>query len=391
MTNLSTDVAIIGGGMVGAALALGLAQNGFTVALIEQQTPAVFNPELPPDVRVSAVSAASIALLNSLGVWQSVTAMRSHPWRELETWEWDNARVVFSAGELGVPVLGHMVENPVLQRALWDAVSSHPAVTCFCPATLRSLSTVAKGQQLVLDSGEMLTARLVVGADGAHSKVREMAGIGIHGWEYDQACMLITVKRPQESGDRTWQQFTPDGPRAWLPLMGNYGSVVWYDKPARIQALNKLPLVQLANEIRAHFPARIGETVVVARGAFPLVRRHAWRYVKQGVALIGDAAHTIHPLAGQGVNLGYRDVEALLDVLINARSYGEDWSSKNVLLRYQARRYPDNILMQTGMDLFYASFSNRLGPVKLARNLGLMAAANAGKVKTQVLKYAIGL
>ncbi|HCR3981618.1 TPA: 2-octaprenyl-3-methyl-6-methoxy-1,4-benzoquinol hydroxylase [Kluyvera ascorbata] len=387
MTIRHTDVAVIGGGMVGGALALGLAQNGFSVVVLDKAPPPAFDPTAQPDVRISAISAASVQLLRSLGVWDAVLAMRAHPWRRLETWEWQTAHVVFDAAELKLPNLGYMVENNVLQLALWQALEAHPQVTLLHGSALKEIH----GQHLHLADDTEIVARLVVGADGAQSQVRQLAGIGVHGWQYPQSCMLITVKSENEPGDSTWQQFTPTGPRAYLPLYDNWASLVWYDTPARIRQLQSLSMTQLQREISAHFPERLGNVTPVAAGAFPLTRRHALQYVQPGLALVGDAAHTIHPLAGQGVNLGYRDVDALLDVLANARSVGEDWASLPVLERYQSRRRVDNLLMQSGMDLFYAGFSNDLGPLRILRNVGLMAAQRAGVLKRQALKYALGL
>ena len=387
MTIRHTDVAVIGGGMVGGALALGLAQNGFSVVVLDKAPPPAFDPTAQPDVRISASSAASVQLLRSLGVWDAVLAMRAHPWRRLETWEWQTAHVVFDAAELKLPNLGYMVENNVLQLALWQALEAHPQVTLLHGSALNEIH----GQHLHLADDTEIVARLVVGADGAQSQVRQLAGIGVHGWQYPQSCMLITVKSENEPGDSTWQQFTPTGPRAYLPLYDNWASLVWYDTPARIRQLQSLSMTQLQREISAHFPERLGNVTPVAAGAFPLTRRHALQYVQPGLVLVGDAAHTIHPLAGQGVNLGYRDVDALLDVLANARSVGEDWASLPVLERYQSRRRVDNLLMQSGMDLFYAGFSNDLGPLRILRNVGLMAAQRAGVLKRQALKYALGL
>ena len=387
MTIRHTDVAVIGGGMVGGALALGLAQNGFSVVVLDKAPPPAFDPTAQPDVRISAISAASVQLLRSLGVWDAVLAMRAHPWRRLETWEWQTAHVVFDAAELKLPNLGYMVENNVLQLALWQALEAHPQVTLLHGSALNEIH----GQHLHLADDTEIVARLVVGADGAQSQVRQLAGIGVHGWQYPQSCMLITVKSENEPGDSTWQQFTPTGPRAYLPLYDNWASLVWYDTPARIRQLQSLSMTQLQREISAHFPERLGNVTPVAAGAFPLTRRHALQYVQPGLVLVGDAAHTIHPLAGQGVNLGYRDVDALLDVLANARSVGEDWASLPVLERYQSRRRVDNLLMQSGMDLFYAGFSNDLGPLRILRNVGLMAAQRAGVLKRQALKYALGL
>ena len=391
MTNQPTEIAIVGGGMVGGALALGLAQHGFTVTVIEHAAPAPFVAHSQPDVRISAISAASVSLLKGLGVWDAVQGMRSHPYRRLETWEWENAHVVFDASELKLPLLGYMVENNVLQQALWQALEAHPKVTLRVPASLIALHRHNERHELELAGGERITAKLVIGADGANSQVRQMAGIGIHAWQYAQSCMLITVQCENDPGDSTWQQFTPEGPRAFLPLFDNWASLVWYDSPARIRQLQGLSMSQLQTEIAKHFPARLGQVMPVAAGAFPLTRRHALQYVQPGLALVGDAAHTIHPLAGQGVNLGYRDVDALLDVLANARSIGENWASLTVLQRYQARRRVDNLLMQSGMDLFYAGFSNDLGPLRVLRNVGLMAAQRAGVLKRQALKYALGL
>lgn len=391
MTNQSIEVAVVGGGMVGAAVALGLAQRGFQVAVVEHEAPPVFDASAPPDVRISAISRASVDLLKSLGVWQTVRTMRAHPWRRLETWEWENAHVVFDAQELKLPELGFMVENHVLQRALWQALQAHPQVQLRCPANLTAMHVSENGHELVFENGEQLSAQLVVGADGASSRVREWAGIGTHAWQYRQSCMLITVQCENAPGDSTWQHFTPSGPHAFLPLFDNWASLVWYDSPARIRELQAMTMAQLKNAIVATFPARLGEVTPIASGAFPLTRRHALRYVQPGLALVGDAAHTIHPLAGQGVNLGYRDAQALLEILGNARERGEDWHSLTVLKRYQNRRMPDNYVMQSGMDLFCSGFSNSLGPVRVLRNLGLMAAQRAGVLKRQALKYALGL
>lgn len=390
MQDTHFDVVVVGGGMVGAALACGLAQQQFRVAVVERAEPAAFDAARAPDVRISAIGASSVALLRQLGVWPRIAAMRCAPYRKLETWEWQSAHVTFDAASLGLPELGFMVENSVLQRALWEKMQED-GVTLLCPASLQSLQSHHAGWHVRLDDGTVLDTKLVVGADGASSRVRQLAGIGVRGWNYAQSCMLISVECEQDAGDATWQQFTPDGPRAFLPLFERHASLVWYDAPARIRQLQNLPLPQLEKEIRAHFPARVGGFRIKSAASFPLVRRHATRYVLPGLALVGDAAHTINPLAGQGVNLGYRDVDALINTLTEARSQAQLWASAAVLQRYHRQRYKDNLLMQGGMDLFYFAFSNKLPPLRIARNLGLMAAEKAGSLKRQVLKYALGL
>ncbi|ARJ40763.1 2-octaprenyl-3-methyl-6-methoxy-1,4-benzoquinol hydroxylase [Pantoea alhagi] len=384
------DVVVVGGGMVGAALASGLAQQGFQVAVLERDVPAAFDPDAPPDIRISAIGCASVDLLKQLEVWPAVQQMRCAPYRKLETWEWQTARVQFDAASLGLPELGYMVENSVLQLALWQRLQQQP-VSLFAPAKLSALQQHNGGWQLVLEDGQTLTARLVIGADGANSQVRQLTGIGIQGWNYSQSCMLISVELDHAAGDTTWQHFTPEGPHALLPLFDRWASLVWYDSPARIRQLQTLSPEQLQKEVERCFPSRLGRFRVQQAASFPLVRRHANRYVQPGLALVGDAAHTINPLAGQGVNLGYRDVDALIEVLTTARNQAEEWSSERVLLRYQRQRQKDNLLMQSGMDLFYFAFSNRLPPLRVLRNVGLMAAEHAGVLKRQALRYALGL
>lgn len=385
------DVVVVGGGMVGAAAALGLAQSGWSVALLEHEAPRPFEAGTPPDLRVSAIGCTSAALIRQLGAWSAVEQMRVAPYRRLETWEWDESRVVFDAASLGLPELGFMVENRILQLALWQRFAECANLTLYCPSRLQNLQAEEGHWLLTLDAQEQLQARLVIGADGANSLVRQFAGIGVSGWQYRQSCMLISVTTEQPQQDVTWQQFFPSGPRAFLPLFDRWASLVWYDSPQRIRQLQSLPPEQLDREIARAFPARLGQVASAATGAFALTRRHAQHYIKPGLVLIGDAAHTINPLAGQGVNLGYRDVDELLSVLNGARECGERWDSEAVLLRYQRRRRMDNLLMQSGMDLFYGAFSNRLAPVVLARNLALMAAQRGGRLKQQALKYALGL
>lgn len=391
MAEHKSDVVVIGGGMVGAAAALGLAQAGFTVTVVENRKPRPFDASQPPDLRISAISASSVALLESIGVWKTLRHMRSAAYRGLETWEWEASRVSFSAQELGIPELGYMLENEVLQLALWQHLEQMPNISLMVPAELKTIAQNQDAWNVELSDGREIETKLVLGADGANSLVRAQAGIGVRGWQYRQSCMLITVQTQEDPLDVTWQQFTPQGPRAFLPLWDNWASLVWYDSPARIRQLMALPMPQLTQEIKHTFPARLGDVTAIAAGSFPLVRRHANRYVQSGLALLGDAAHTINPLAGQGVNLGYRDVDALLDVVINARQQGEIWYSEEILKRYQHRRRPDNLLMQAGMDLFYSAFSNELKPLQLVRNLGLMAAERSGELKKRALKYALGL
>ena len=208
----------------------------------------------------------------------------------------------------------------------------------------------------------------MIGADGANSAVRQQAGIGITAWDYRQHCMLINVETEQPQQDITWQQFLPSGPRSFLPLCSltsdgqevGQGSLVWYDSPSRIKQLSSMTPEKLRNEVLANFPKELGDIKVLNSGSFPLTRRHAQSYSKNNCILVGDSAHTINPLAGQGVNLGFKDVSVLLDV---TNEKGE--LNQSVARRYEVMRRSDNLMMQSGMDFFYKTFSNDIGPSKV--------------------------
>ncbi|WP_421299479.1 FAD-dependent oxidoreductase [Aeromonas veronii] len=382
------DIAIVGAGMVGAATACLLAAQGLSVRVIETQLPEHYAPEQPLDLRVSAISQASVALLEQAGAWHHLQQMRLCPYRRLETWELDGFATRFNAADLGLPQLGYIIENRLVQLALLKRMEDFPTIQTHTPAAVTNLRQSADDAVLTLDDGTELAARWVLACDGAESHTRKLAGIGVSRFEYRQHCMLINIDTDFAQEDITWQQFTPSGPRAFLPLLGQHGSLVWYDSPARIRALAAMSNEGLAAEVRRHFPSRLGGFTVTGKGSFPLVRRHANDYHAGRVVLLGDAAHTINPLAGQGVNLGFKDVACWADLLQGA---GADWHQLALAERYERRRRPDNLLMQSGMDLFYGVFSNEIGPLKLARNLALNLADKAGPLKEMALRYALGL
>ncbi|CAH0526623.1 3-demethoxyubiquinol 3-hydroxylase [Vibrio hippocampi] len=376
---------VVGGGMVGSASAVGFAQQGRRVAVIEKNTPQPFEVNQQMDLRVSAISHRSVDLLNQLGAWDSIVSMRVCPYRRLETWESDICRLKFHADSLELQQLGYIVENRLIQLGLWQQFNQHPNLTVFEGEALASISMSEQQSVVILESGKALRAALVVGADGANSAVRQQMGVGITAWDYRQHCLLINVETDLPQQDITWQWFTPTGPRSFLPLSGNRGSLVWYDSPQVIKRLMSFTAEQLQVEIERSFPKEVGGVKVISSGSFPLTRRHAQSYSVQNCVLVGDSAHTINPLAGQGVNLGFKDVQALLAAV------ERDGISSRSLKKYEMVRRPDNLLMQTGMDMFYKGFSNQIPPLTLFRNAALRFADHAGPIKKQVLKYAIGL
>ena len=389
--DLSADVVVIGGGMVGAAAACQLADAGLDVLVIEAVLPQPFAPDQPLDRRVSAISPASILLLQQCGAWKGIQAMRSCPYTALEAWEREGCFTRFDADESGVPVLGHIVENRVVQLALWQRLETLANVRLLAPAAVADLLQDEKQARILLEDGRTIGARLVLGADGALSRTRQLARIPLDSRDYEQRCLLINVRTEGEQQAITWQHFTPDGPRAFLPLAGSHASLVWYDRPERIDELERLDATALAEAIRTHFPKRLPAFELEGASSFTLTRRHARHYVAGRIVLLGDAAHTIHPLAGQGGNIGFKDVSELCRQIRSALLQGKPWDSDELLEEFEAGRRRDNQLMQSTMDLFFHLFGNEVIPLYWLRNAGLWLANRAGMAKKLVLRYALGL
>ena len=382
------DVAVVGGGMVGAAIALALSQAGLQVTLIEKLAPAEFKPDSAPDLRVSSINLASEAWLTALGAWPLLQQMRLCPYQRLQAFEQPQNVVTFDAADIKRSHLGHIVENNLLQLALWQHFPAN--LSLFCPAAVVAFNQTSDRALLTLDSGEQLESKLVIAADGANSQLRQLAGIGTNGWQYQQACLVALVNTPYPQQDVTWQQFTPTGPKAFLPLPGQQGSVVWYEDAPRVKQLAALSPKQLTRELLQAFPAQLGEVEVVSSSWFPLARMDANNYYSGRVVLAGDAAHTINPLAGQGVNLGFADAKLLTELIISAHQQQQDPGSAGLLSRYQRKRKPANLLMMSTMDGFYQLFGNDIAPLRNLRQLVLTIASRSSMLKTLVAHYAVG-
>ncbi|MFC6673172.1 UbiH/UbiF/VisC/COQ6 family ubiquinone biosynthesis hydroxylase [Marinobacterium aestuariivivens] len=388
------DILIVGGGMVGAALACALGNSALSVAVLERDFPPAFEPEQPWDLRVSALSAASRNILEAVGAWDGIRSRRLCPYRRMKVWETSEVQAAteFRAEEIGREALGHIVENRIVQLALIERLKAFANIDLICPARTEMIE-YAPGSSLVrLDDGREIVGRLLVAADGGQSRVREAAGIGVHQWDYDQHALVATVETGYGQQDITWQQFTPTGPLAFLPLAGANASLVWYERPDAVKRLMALNEDAFLDELHRTFPECLGRiTRVVARGSFPLRRQHAQQYVAEGVALVGDAAHMIHPLAGQGVNIGLLDAASLAEVLLEAEAAGQRVDALDVLQRYESSRRRHNLMMMQLMDTFYRVFGNDSLPLKLLRNLGLGLAEHSGPLKRRVVRMAMGL
>lgn len=403
------DVLVAGGGMVGAALAIALGQIGYSVAVLEKQRPAPFDPDSAPDIRVSAINLASERLLKGWGAWSHMLEQRIHPYTRLAVWEkldrplrlpgfaHELNRTEFSSQDVGTLWLGHIIENLVVQRALLQVVDAMQNVHLIDNAEITRVEINGEnGGCIHLADGVSYQGQLIIGADGALSKIREMAELGLRADPYHQHAFVIAVEHGGQAQSITWQSFTQHGPLAYLPLASvkgkHYASLVWYDAPERLTELMALKDEQLLEAIRHEFPDHLPPLIrITQKGRFPLVKRHARSYTKAGVALVGDAAHTINPLAGQGVNLGFQDVAALARVLADARHKGLKPGNAEVLAAYEGQRRLQNLAMMTLMDGFYYAFSNDITPLKLLRNVGLSVAQRFTPAKRKVLEYATGL
>jgi len=402
------EVIVLGAGMVGASVACALGQAGMRVALVDSAFPSSYVPSSVPDVRVSAISPASADFLRGLGVWSAIEAARCCSYRELAVWEelttpppfrsfsarrWN--RTLFDSREAGVDSLGYIVENHIIQQALHQVLSCLDNVDVLIPAVARRVSRDARQVSVRLGENTELVGRLVVGADGAGSFVRRESGIGAFSMSYQQRALVATVSLASAPPDRTWQAFRATGPLAFLPLASSggtsYASLVWYDLPESVSRLVALAPTAFLDAVRQAFPEELPDmTGLVERRSFPLACSHAHHYVRQGVVLVGDAAHTINPLAGQGANLGFQDAVTLARILERGWRQGRDIACVSLLEEYEKLCRPRNLLMQAIMDGLYRLFSNDALSLKVVRNLGLAVAGRFPAGRRQVMRYAMG-
>lgn len=395
------DILVVGGGMIGSALALGLSRQGWQVGLIEGAPAASLMAPAEPassvddfEPRVSAISLASQRLLEELGAWPKVQASRHCGYREMTVWDGDGTgRIHFDAAELHARSLGTIVENRNIVRALFESLSDS-SVQLLDGVRVKAWS---RGQGVELEDGRCLAARLVVGADGALSRLRQWSGLATREWDYDQQAIVCTVRTSQNHRYTAWQRFSPTGPLAFLPLLNEAGdehfcSIVWSQDTLEARRLMALETESFRKELEATIERELGEVLAVSRRfAFPLRQRHAKDYVTDGLALMGDAAHTIHPLAGQGANLGYGDVRALLEELERARELGLAPDDASVLARYQRRRKGENLAMMAAMEGFKQLFARDELPVRWLRNTGMRWLNQLAPLKNRIAAEAMGI
>lgn len=388
------DIAIVGGGMVGAALACALGGSRLRVVLVDAGP----EPEPPAggeyDLRVSAVTRASERIFRALGAWEGMVSRRVAPYREMHVWDavGGSGGIHFDCAELGEDNLGHIIENRVIRAALLERLREHGNVERRFGTPLTGLRRL-DGEAVLRTGGGEIRARLVVGADGARSWVRDQAGVAVEGWDYGHTAIVATVQTVEPHGETARQRFLPEGPLAFLPLGEPHtSSIVWSTGHAHAEALLALDEGEFRAELEHAFGYAPGAvTRAGPRAGFPLRMRHAEHYVVERVALVGDAAHTIHPLAGQGVNLGLLDAAALAEVLLAGTAAGRDPGGLATLRRYERWRRGDNLLMIAAMEGFKRLFAGSLPPLAWARNLGLEITDRLPPLKALFMRHALGL
>lgn len=392
------DAIIVGGGLVGLGVAAALGGAGLQVAVIDRERPAtVLEPEF--DGRTSAIAQGSRRILEGIGVWSKVA--EAEPILDIRVSE--SASLLFIhfdhrevAGPSGAAPLGHIVENRIIRKALFDRIAELESVWLLAPMAVTKLVRGPGRVAATLSDGRTLSARLAISAEGRASKLRAEAGIPVSTWRYDSSALVATVAHEHPHKGVAQERFLPTGPFAVLPMtddaLGTHrSSIVWTDRPEVIAHLTTLEPEAFNRELAQRFGDYLGETAAFGkRWAYPLSLLHADSYVAERLALAGDAAHAIHPMAGQGLNLGIRDVAALAEVLVDAHRLGLDLGHVSVLERYQSWRRCDNVTLAAVTDSLERLFSNAFPPLRAVRDLGLAAAGMIPPLRRFFMQHSMG-
>ncbi len=391
--------------MTGLALALASSELGFSVEIVDSRPMQIDEIDsliasqraTDFDSRVSALTLASEQLLRNLGVWPQIQAWGAEGYTRMHVWDAETrGEVSFDANEVHQAVLGHIVENRWVMFALLKAALKDSGIKISFGTKISKLSSPSQGvRELELSDQTNRTAKLVVGADGAHSQTRKLAGLGTHEWDYGQDALVATLYTEHSHQHCCWQSFTSDGPLALLPLAGadqRAVSLVWSTSPdhaSQLQACDEQVFCEAITQASKSVLGSIKSATGVQ--SIRLRQRHAQQYVTDNFALVGDAAHTIHPLAGQGVNLGFQDVGALVDHLQRASARNASIGDLNLLKRYQRARQLENLKMSALMEVFKRLFEPQPAIVELGRSLGMQWVNRSGPLKNHIIEQAMGL
>lgn len=387
------EVIVVGGGMVGAATACALAHGGVKVALLERFNPDRQWPPEPIDIRVSALTKASQNILEMLDAWPGMVQRGVCPYRDMRVWDArSDGQLHFDCADTSFSELGHLVENRVTVAALWDVLDGLPSASCITPAKVVDMQLTDNGRQLRLEDGRILEADLVIAADGRDSALRTMAGIDVTGWEYRQDGLVATVSTENRHQHTAWQRFLDEGPLAFLPLNNGQCSIVW--TLATATAKNHLALADqdFLQVLEQASGGILGKMLAVGpRAAFSLRFQYANSYTAPHFALCGDAAHAMHPLAGQGVNAGLLDAAAIAELVIQTKRDKRPLSGQRFLRRYERWRKGDNLMMMSSMDVLNKTYGITGEPLVGLRSAGMNLINGTAWLKAYFNHYAMGL
>ncbi len=396
------DLIVVGAGLAGGAFALAMAESPLKIAVIDAQPerqgwPPLDESVLDYDARVSALTEASRTFLDRLGVWSPISERRACAYRDMQVWDAEGTgEIHFSADDVGQSALGHIVENRLITAALINKLRE-TSVRLMFNAPVAAWQAVGDGGELQLEDGRVLRAPLIVAADGANSRMRQWGGFQTREWDYHHHAIVCTVETERPHRATAWQRFLPQGPLAFLPLPDrdrsqHYSSIVWSATPDFAETLMAMDDSEFNAALARHFEYRLGAVIATSRRVrFPLRQRHAVQYSRQGIVLLGDAAHTIHPLAGQGINLGFGDAQVLAQECQRALARGLSLADSGVLARYQRRRKGENLAMMAAMQGFQNLFESDAAPLRMLRNVGMRWLDKAVPLKRQVIARAMGL
>jgi len=388
------SVIVVGGGIVGATTACALAVEGVDVALLDVHNPIRQWPEDErADIRVSALTRASQNILTAVGVWDAMKQRSIGPYDQMHVWDASSAgELHFDAADTDYDVLGHIVENRVTVAALWDQLESLSNASILCPAKVMDLECHADNAKITLDDGTVLTTDVLIAADGRDSALREMAGIQTTGWEYKQDGLVATISTEKSHKNTAWQRFLPEGPLAFLPLKNGDCSIVWTLKHETAQEYVALAEDEFLQKLEQASEGILGEIVSVgSRGAFPLRFQYAQQYTAEHFVLVGDAAHAMHPLAGQGANAGLLDAAAIAETIIKTQQAGRPIGSRKSLRQYERWRKGDNLAMMSSMDVINKMYTQENEIFKQLRGSGMQIINQTNILKNYFNQYAMGL
>ena len=391
-TDPDFDVVVAGAGMIGCTCAVAMAQSGVRVALVDPG-PINFKRSRPIPIRVSAINLATENILRALGAWSVLKAESLSPFRQIDVWDAGSpGQITFSAADAGLTHLGHIIENEAITAALITRLSQLNTVSCFAGDSIETFKSDHDGISIALASNQSINAKLLVGADGAESRVRSLAEISVEKTPYNHQAIVATVSTELPHRETARQRFLDTGPLAFLPLQGGSSSIVWSCSPQRFDELNALDDAAFSAALTEASEHRLGTiTLASSRSSFPLINQHANQYIAPRIVLVGDAAHTIHPLAGLGANLGFADAAALAEVIDNTYHTGKDIGIRPLLRRYERWRRGVNRLTAKTMDVFYHTFGTNRPGIQSLRGAGLNLVDQTSLAKDFFMQHATGL